>query len=162
VNDHPACRFAAVGPAAEFLLDPQPFHDYYGIGSPLQRLCEVGGAVLRLGSDIDTVTLTHYAEYLADVPDKRRVERRYVRGDVGEITVSSLDDSDGIAEWEQGDYFGQILVDFVSQGHCSRGRVGNCTAELLDAQAFVAFATEWMERELSGNASASEPDLYSP
>ena len=148
VNDHPACRFAAVGPATEKLLEPQPLHDYYGPGSPLERLCEVGGAVLRLGANVDTVTLTHYAEYLAAVPAKRRVERRYELAGAGEIMVSSLDDSEGIADWERGDYFSQILVDFVDQERASVGSAGGCVAELLDAREFVAFATDWMEREL--------------
>lgn len=149
VNDHPACRFAAVGPDAAALLEPQPLHDYYGHGTPLERLWEMGGAVLRLGSDVDTVTLTHYAEYLAAVPAKRRVERRYVLAGAGEIVASSLDDSGGIADWEAGDYFSQILIDFVDQDRASVGPVGGCTAELLDAREFVAFATDWMERELS-------------
>jgi aminoglycoside N3'-acetyltransferase len=148
VNDHPACRFAAVGPAAAALLEPQPLHDYYGPGSPLDRLCEMGGAVLRLGANVDTVTLTHYAENLAAVPAKRRVERRYELAGAGEVVVSSLDDSDGIADWEPGDYFSQILIDFVDQKRASIGPVGGCTAELLDARKFVAFATDWMEREL--------------
>jgi aminoglycoside N3'-acetyltransferase len=148
VNDHPACRFAAIGPAAEALLQPQPLHDYYGPGSPLERLYEMGGVVLRLGANVDTVTLTHYAEYLAAVPAKRRVERRYQRADAGEIVVSSLDDTDGIADWQHGDYFSQILIDFLDQGLASSGPVGRCTAELLDAREFVSFATAWMEREL--------------
>jgi aminoglycoside N3'-acetyltransferase len=148
VNDNPACRFAAVGPAAAALIEPQPLHDYYGPGSPLERLYEMGGAVLRLGASVDTVTLTHYAEYLAEVPAKRRVERRYERADIGEIVVSSLDDTDRIAHWEPGDYFSQILIDFLDQGRASRGRFGRRTAELLDARQFVAFATDWMEREL--------------
>ena len=148
VNDHPAGRFAAVGPAAAALLEPQPLHDYYGPGAPLERLCEMGGAVLRLGANVDTVTLTHYAEYLARVPAKRRVERRYEWAGAGEIVVSSLDDSDGIADWEPGDYFSQILIDFVDQERASVGSVGGYAAELLDAREFVAFATDWMEREL--------------
>jgi aminoglycoside N3'-acetyltransferase len=149
VNDHPACRFAAVGPAAATLLDPQPLDDYYGPGAPLERLCKMDGAVLRLGADVATVTLTHYAEYLAVVSAKRRVERRYQRAGSGEIVVASLDDSDGIAAWDHGDYFSQILIDFLDQQRASVGPVGCCTAELLDARAFIAFATDWMERELA-------------
>ncbi len=148
VNDHPACRFAAVGRAAPALLEPQPLHDYYGPGSPLERLCEMGGAVLRLGANVDTVTLTHYAEYLAPVPARRRIERHYQLAGAGEIVVSSLDDSDGIADWKAGDYFSQILIDFLDQGRASAGSVGGCVAELLDAREFVVFATDWMEREL--------------
>ncbi|MGI9595078.1 MAG: aminoglycoside N(3)-acetyltransferase [Acidimicrobiales bacterium] len=148
VNDHPACRFAALGPAARDLLDPQPLHDYYGPGSPLERLYRRQGLVLRLGSDIDTVTLTHYAEYLADVPDKRTVARSYVRADSGELIINSLDDSDGVVDWKHGDYFSHIMIDFIAAGLASVGPVGGCTAELLDGPIFVDYAVEWMERHL--------------
>ena len=149
VNDHPACRFAAVGPVAAHILTPQPLHDYYGPGSPLERLYNLGVKVLRLGSDIDTVTLTHLAEYRAEVPKKRTVTRKYHRADYGEVAIDSLDDSDGIVEWSGGDYFGQILVDFVADDHAKVGRVGGCEAELLDGRQFVDFAVDWMERELA-------------
>ena len=84
VNDHAAARFGAAGPRAAEILEPIPLHHYYGPGSPLERIVERGGWVLRLGADIDTVTVTHHAEYLADLPEKRMVRRRYVRADSGE------------------------------------------------------------------------------
>ena len=149
VNDHPACRFAALGACATYLLEPQPLNDYYGIGSPLERLVEHRGAVLRLGSDPDTVTLTHYAENLARVPDKKRVRRSYNRADTGEVSIEGIDDSDGIATWSEGDYFPQILIDFIDAGHAQVGPVGNCTAELLDARLFVDFAVDWLELHLT-------------
>ena len=71
VNDNPACRFGASGPRSEELLEPCPLNDYYGPGSVLSRFADMRGRVLRLGSDPNTVTLTHWAEYLAEVPDKR-------------------------------------------------------------------------------------------
>lgn len=148
VNDHPACRFAAIGPDATVLLKPQPIDDYYGAGSPLERLVDLDGLVLRLGADLDTVTLTHYAENIANVPDKRRVQRTYNRADTGDIVVTSIDDSDGIADWEGGDYFRQVLVDFIASGRAAVGPVGGCTAELLDARNFVGFAVDWLEQHL--------------
>jgi aminoglycoside N3'-acetyltransferase len=150
VNDHPACRFAAWGPLAGELLEPQPLHDYYGSGSPLERFVQHEGAVLRLGADVDTVTLTHHAENLADIPNKRRKTRRYVRADVGEIAVDGIDDSDGIVVWAHGEYFSQILVDYLATGRAAIGPVGDCTAELLDGAGFVEFAVEWLEREFGG------------
>ncbi|MEQ1508390.1 MAG: AAC(3) family N-acetyltransferase, partial [Myxococcota bacterium] len=148
VNDHAADRFAALGRGALALLEPTPLHDYHGPGSVLERLTAAGGQVLRLGANPDTVTLTHYAEYLAQVPDKRRVRRRYVRADLGEQWIESLDDTDGIAVWSEGDYFPQIFLDYVASGDARVGPVGRCTAELLDAQGFVAHAVRWMEAHL--------------
>ncbi len=150
VNDHPACRLAALGPAASTLLEPQPRDDYYGGGSPLERFVAIGGQVLRLGADIDTVTLTHHAENLARLTGKRRKRRRYLRADETEWFVDSIDDSGGIADWPHGDYFPQILLDFVAAGRdISVGQVGATTAERLDARAFTRFAIDWLERELS-------------
>jgi hypothetical protein len=116
VNDHPADRFAALGPAADAPLHPMPPHDYHGPGSVLERLCARGGKVLRLGANPDTVTLTHHAEHLARVPAKVRVRRRHVRADRGEPWIESLDDCHGIAQWAQGDYFPQVFLDFKASG----------------------------------------------
>ena len=104
--------------------------------------------MLRLGANPDTVTLTHYAEYLANVPHKIRVRRRYVRADSGELWIESLDDTDGIAEWNHGDYFPRIFLDYVASGAVRAGPVGLCQAELFDATDFVSFAVEWMNRHL--------------
>jgi aminoglycoside N3'-acetyltransferase len=150
VNDHPADRFAALGPSASYLLEPTPLHDYHGPGSVLERLTERKGKVLRLGANPDTVTLTHYAEYLADVPNKIRVRRRYVRADTGELWIESLDDTDGIATWAHGDYFPQIFLDYRASGAVHVGPVGRCEAELFDAAPFVEFAVAWMNARLRG------------
>ncbi|WP_119672502.1 aminoglycoside N(3)-acetyltransferase [Deinococcus sp. RM] len=148
VNDHAAARFGALGPQAAWLLGPAPLHDYYGPGSVLERFVQAEGQVLRLGANTDTVTLTHWAEYRAQVPNKRRVRRRYGRADSGEQWIDSLDDSDGIAVWPQGDYFPQVLREYLAAGHARVGRVGHCTAELFPAGAFADFAVTWMEDHL--------------
>jgi len=148
VNDHAATRYGALGPASSALLEPIPLHDYHGPGSVLERFTEAGGMVLRLGANVETVTLTHWAEYRAHLQDKRRVKLRYVRADVGEQWIDSLDDSDGIREWPHGDYFPQIWLDFLAAGHARTGTVGRTVAELFDAQRFVPFATAWLERNL--------------
>ncbi|MEZ4361725.1 MAG: AAC(3) family N-acetyltransferase [Kofleriaceae bacterium] len=150
VSDHAADRFAALGPEALALLEPTPLHHYHGPGSVLERLVQRGGFVLRLGANVDTVTLTHYAEYLAEVPNKRQVRLRYVRADLGEQWIESLDDTYGIAEWSEGDYFPQIFLDYRAAGRVRVGPVGRCEAELFDAASFVDFAARWMERELTG------------
>jgi len=147
VSDHPEGRFAARGHGAAALVADVPWDDYYGPGSPLARLVEGSGKVLRLGADIDTVTAIHYAEYLADVPAKRRVRRhRLVRGPTGPavVVVECLDDSDGIVAYPGPDYFGLILDDYLAGGRARRGTVGNAASELLVAGEFVTFAAHWM------------------
>jgi len=152
VSDHPEGRFAASGPLAADLTADVPWDDYYGAGSPLERLVEHGGKVLRLGADPDTVTLIHYAEHLVDLPDKRRVRRhRLVRGSAGpEIrVVTTLDDSAGIVERPGEDYFIPILRAYLGTGRATTGTVGDAPSELLDGADLVAFAVDWMGENLA-------------
>lgn len=151
VSDHPEGRFGGRGRRAGELLTDVPWDHYYGPGSPLARLVATGGKVLRLGADIDTVTLLHHAEYLADVPDKRHV-RRYRKvhdGDRAVVRViECLDDSDGIVD-APGDYFGEALRAYLATGRASTGVVGGATSELIDGADLLAFATDWMTEQLA-------------
>ena len=152
VSDHPEGRFGARGRRARELVDNVPWDDYYGPGSPLERLVEADGQVLRLGADPNTITLTHYAEYLAAVPHKRRVRRtrRIATPRGSEIrTIDCLDDSSGIVEYAGGDYFEVILEAYAGQGGVHRGAVAKAVAELIRARPFVQFAARWMERQLT-------------
>lgn len=147
VSAHPEGRFGARGRDADLLLRDVPWDDYYGPGSPLDRLVSRAGKVLRIGADENTVTLIHYAEYLAHVPDKRRVRRhRRVHAPAGPVirTVECLDDSLGIVDWHGEDYFTTILRDYLARGTAAQGTVGGAVSELLDARDLVAFATHWM------------------
>ena len=147
VSDHPEGRFAARGRlAGHFVADP-PWDDYYGPGSALERLVEIGGRVLRLGADPDTVTLTHYAEALVDLPDKRRVRRhRLVAGPDGPVVgvVDTLDDEHGIVDQSGEDYFITIHDEYLATGRARTGLVGQARAELFDAADYTEFAVDWM------------------
>jgi aminoglycoside N3'-acetyltransferase len=154
VNDHPEGRFAARGRLAEHWLANLPWDDYYGPGSALDRFIAAGGQVLRMGADPDTVTALHHAEYLADVPDTLRVRRhRLVATTDGPriVVVECLDDEDGIVPVDrqpQEDYFAIVLREFLAANPHRTGRVGDATAELIDAAALVRFGAAWMTENL--------------
>jgi aminoglycoside N3'-acetyltransferase len=142
VSNHPEGRFGARGRLAEHLTADVPWDDYYGPGSPLERLVQLRGKVLRLGADLNTTTPLHYAEYLAPLPSKRRVVRhRRILGPTGPVirTVECLDDSDGIVDYPAGDYFGDILTDYLAAGRALQGVVGGASSELIDAADLVAY-----------------------
>ena len=143
-SDHPEGRFSARGWGAQELVDDVPWDDYYGPGSPLERLAHAGGKILRLGADIETVTLLHYAEYLADIPGKRRV----TRAAAGTRPVSALDDECGIVDWRGPDYFGLILLEYLGTGRARQGQVGGAQAELIEARELIEFAARWMNQHL--------------
>lgn len=94
----------------------------------------------------------HYAEYLAEVPNKRRVRRHYLcHGADSPVvrTVECLDDKDCIVPFDGEDYFAIILRDYLSHGRAKQGQVGQAQAELIEARDFVAFGAEWMTENLS-------------
>lgn len=154
VSDHPEGRMGARGRRAAAFMADVPWDHYYGPGSPLDRFVEAGGRVLRLGADLDTVTLLHFAEYLVELPDKRRVRRhRMVSTPHGPQlrVVECLDDSDGIVERDAAaeDYFATILREYLSTGRAVVGAVGGATAELIDGRDLLAFAVDWMGTHLA-------------
>lgn len=151
VNDHPDGRFGARGRGARGLLEATPWDDYYGPGSPLDRLCQARGKVLRLGADLDTVTLLHLAEYYAFVENKRTVRRHHVvTVDSGRevVHVDGLDDSKGIVDWVGEDYFAVLLRAYLESGGATTGLVGGARSELIDATDLLEFATRWMTEHL--------------
>ncbi len=152
VSDHPEGRFGASGPLTDRLLDGVPWDDYYGPGSPLERFVHDDGRVLRLGADLDTLTLLHYAEYLAPVPSKRRVRRhRLVAGHGGNElrVIETLDDSDGIVDCPGEDYFAVILREYLETRRVPTGIVGSANSELIEAVDVVEFAVSWMAGHLA-------------
>ena len=156
VSGNPSGRFAARGARAAELIADQPWHDYYGPGSPLDKLCAQGGKVLRLGADPDTVTALHFAEYLADLPDKRRTRWDYMLagpdGAPEHRWIECLDDAEGIVDWPGEDYFALILKAYLPLGRHREGLVGKARGELLDAADYVVFGTRWMEENLAAPA----------
>ncbi len=154
VNDNPEGRFAARGGRAIELLADLPWDDYYGPGSVLDRFVSAGGRVLRLGANLDTVTVLHHAEYLADVQDTLRVRRhRRVVGPDGPriVVVECLDDENGIvpdARQPAEDYFAVILKAYLALGRAAVGQVGGAQSELIEAGDLVAFGAQWMTDNL--------------
>src|ERR671916_833049 len=152
---HPEAGVAALGPLAEALTASHRYDDAYGAGTPYARLVELGGQVVVLGAPLDTVTLVHHAEAVAEVPGKRRV--RYgmpvISGDPGERlwrTFSDIDTSYGALPYErvlgEEDYIEHIARSALAAGKGRRGQVGEATAYLLDARGLVEHAVGWIER----------------
>jgi aminoglycoside 3-N-acetyltransferase len=152
LSTNPSGRFGARGARAAELMADQPWNDYYGPGSPLDKLCAWGGRVLRFGADPDTVTVLHYAEYLADLPDKRRTRWDYLVEDAEgprHVWVECLNDNEGIADYVGEDYFAVILKAYLALGRHGEGWIRRAKSELIDAADLVEFGARWMERNLA-------------
>lgn len=158
-SDHPEKAMAAVGAKADWLTAGHPRNYGFGPGSPLAKLCQADGKVLLLGAPLNTLTLLHYAEHLADVPDKRVVRYRMPVLEAGErrwVEIEEYDTCEGIVAWSGADYFELIARAFLDSGQGIRGRVGGAESCVFPAAALVGFAVRWMEREFSSGMGQAQ------
>ncbi|HLU55545.1 MAG TPA: aminoglycoside 3-N-acetyltransferase [Pseudonocardia sp.] len=148
-SGNPGASVAALGARAEWFTADHPLDYGYGPGSPLAKLVEAGGRVVMIGAPLDTMTLLHHAEHLADLPGKRviRYEVPFATdAGVEWRTVEEFDTCDPVVDGFAEDYFADIVRDFLATGQGRRGRVGAAESVLVDAPAMCAFAVEWMEK----------------
>jgi aminoglycoside 3-N-acetyltransferase len=148
-SDNPGASVAAIGARAEWLTADYPLDYGYGEGSPFAKLVEVGGKVLMVGAPLDTMTLLHHAEHLAQVPSKRL--RRYEvplsrSGGVEWRLIEEFDTSDPVVPGLDDDYFGLIVREFLAGGQGRQGLIGKAPSVLVDAPSICTFAVAWLER----------------
>ncbi len=150
-SGNPCASIVAVGAKAQWLTENHPLQYGYGPGSPLAKLCEIG-EVLQIGVPIETLTLLHYSEHMANVPHKRIVRFRVPLLRDGRrvwAEIEEFDTSEGIRDWPDGDYFAAIARDYLASGHGRRGMIGAAQASMFDAVTLHAFAVQWLEREFA-------------
>ncbi len=142
VSGNPGARIAALGSKAEWIVADHPLNYGYGVGSPLARLCEAQGKVLLLGSDLDQVTLLHYAEHIAPIANKRIVDFKVplnINGERTWIDVEEYDTSIGIRRWPNR-FFATILAKYLKEHEIQLRKVGHAESYLIDAQSLMGFA----------------------
>ncbi len=140
--------YAAVGKMAQSVLNDQQWQYREGSGSPLEKLCEVGGKVLLLGSPTGKVTLLHFAENLADIPNKKIVHYKMPIIQNGNRVWKDFEEYDfinGIVPWSE-DYFKNIVDEYIEKGNGVQGSVGMAECHLFDAKNLNKFGINWMER----------------
>jgi aminoglycoside 3-N-acetyltransferase len=159
-SGHPEAGVAATGPLATTLTAGHPYDDAYGAGTPYARLVELGGQVAVLGAPLDTLTIVHHAEAIAEVPDKRRVSYGspvIVGGDRVWRTFSDIDTYEGALPYErvlgEEPYIEHIARSALVAGKGRRGPVGEATAYLFDARGLVEHAVGWIERNFPSGGS---------
>jgi aminoglycoside 3-N-acetyltransferase len=145
---NPGASMAALGAKADWLTADHPQNYGYGPGTPLARIVEADGKVLMLGAPLDTMTLMHHAEHLAQIPNKR-IERKEVpfHSDNGTIWhwIEEYDTADPVSEQLPEDFIAQIVMAHEETGRARRGQVGNASCLLVDAADILSFAVSWIE-----------------
>jgi len=148
-SGNPGASCAALGGRAEWFTADHALDYGYGPQSPFGRLVAADGKTLMLGAPLDTMTLLHHAEHLADIPGKRM--RRYeapmlVDGATVWRQFEEFDTSDPVVEGLADDYFATIVEAFLATGKGRRGTIGAAPSVLVEAKPIVAFAVAWLEQ----------------
>ncbi|CAN5434570.1 aminoglycoside 3-N-acetyltransferase [soil metagenome] len=141
-STNPGARMAAMGSKANWLLAEHPLQYGYGPDSPLASFYEASGKVLLLGSDLDQVTLLHYAEHIAPITEKRVVRFKVplLQNDQRQWRdVEEYDTGMGIRQWPER-FFAEIVKNYLNTYKINVGKVGNADSLLLDARQLVDFA----------------------
>lgn len=151
-SSHPEARFSAIGYRAQWIVGDHPWHHPYGPGSPLAKLVEAGGRVLMLGAPLETLTILHHAEELAEVQGKAEVVYPVPvhRGDGVEWRdIHDIETSKGALPYEQvvgeRDAFEVIGEEALARGIGTSGRVGTAVAHLFPAEDLLVFGVAWIE-----------------
>jgi aminoglycoside 3-N-acetyltransferase-6 len=143
---------AAIGADAEWLVSPHPVGSAYGPGSPIERFLQIGGKVLSIGAPPDAVTVLHFAEAVADIPNKRRITYSMpllCSGKRQWVTASDWDSNGILDEYAvpgQPDAVERMARDYFALGMHREGTVGNARTRLIDANAIVQFGIAWLEQ----------------
>ena len=148
-SNHPDASFAAVGALARWITENHPLQYGFGPGSPLAKLCEARGKVLLLGAPLNTITLLHYAEHIAKVPNKRTVQYKMpllLGGRRVWVEIEEFDTCGNILPNAK-EYFEIIPREFLSSGKGRLDKVGAAQSYLFDTNEFVKFAVKWLERK---------------
>jgi aminoglycoside 3-N-acetyltransferase len=153
---HPEASVVAVGARARWITDRHPEEDAYGDDSPFARLVEAGGQVLLLGAPLETITLLHHAEAIADLPRKRLVTYRVALAEGArtvERTFTDIDTSAGAFPYDtlglDDDPFAVIARDALRAGIGRRGLVGGAESHLFPAPELISFAVSWIEERFA-------------
>ena len=157
VNEHVA-RFVVWGRETDHLLTPQPWDFAFGHGSLLERFVGLDGKILLLGSDRDAVTFLHYAEHVADIPDKRIARFQVPVLEHGVRVwkpMAEYDTSKGIHDnMPAGPYFAMLVDGYLEETANRGGRVGAASSYLFSARELLAYALPRLERWATGKADA--------
>ena len=155
-SDHPEASFVALGGSAPWLTEDQPTDHPYGPASPLAKVLEADGSILMLGAPLETITMLHHAEELADVPTKRSVHYSApVKTPTGIEwrEIHDINTSTGAFVYEpvvgDRDAFEVIAEEALATGIGRKRPIGESRSVLFPAQELVAFAVEWLQEHFA-------------
>jgi aminoglycoside 3-N-acetyltransferase len=142
----------ALGGRARWLTEDQPNDHAYGSGSPLAKILEARGSILMLGAPLESITMLHHAEELANVPNKRSVHYSAPARTPAGIEwreIRDIDTSRGAFHYDtvvgDRDSFEVIAEEALAAGIGRQHPIGESRSVLFPADELVTFGVAWME-----------------
>jgi aminoglycoside 3-N-acetyltransferase len=151
----PGASCVAIGGRAEFFVADHALDYGYGPDSPFGELVAAEGKVLMLGAPLETMTLLHHAEHLANINDKRVIHYEapiLVDGQTVWRKFEEYDTANPVVATLPEDYFALIVEAFLDSGKGTRGVIGTAPSVLVPAPEMVAFGVEWLESRFGAMA----------
>ena len=148
VNPHVA-RFVVWGKHAGYLISNQPWNYGFGHESALERFVQLDGRILLLGCDHDSVTFLHYAEHIADIPDKRVARFKVPVAENGGRVWREMEEFDTSGEgahpnWPDR-FFSRLVDTYLVQTNNRGALVGDAHCFLLNSRGLLQFALSVMK-----------------
>ena len=147
-SGNPGASVVAVGAQADRICGDHPLDYGYGPGSPLAKLVEGEGRVLLLGSPLENVTLLHFSEHMARLPNKRVIryrEKLLQDGRAEWVEIEEFDTSAPVVEAAPEDHFDQLVRAYLRKRDVPKRNVGSAESYLFDAKSLHRFAVGWLE-----------------
>jgi len=132
---HPTASFAAWGADRDAVVEDHPWDPPMGEGSPLAVVYDLGGKVLRIGTEADTSL--HLAERRApgEMPTQENGAAVLIDGEREWVTYEEADGPD--------DFRAAEAAFEEAGGEVRRGEVGAAEATLVSQPELVDFAAGW-------------------
>lgn len=139
ISNHPSVSYAAWGRYARLLCNRQSLHFPLAEESPAARLYELKGHVLLLGTDFDTCTCMHLAEYRTDAR-AIKLDGAAIRAGGTRVWKKYLDlDIDSQA-------FLKIRPVMEKKNMVRKAMFGGCPMMFFSANEAIDEASSWFER----------------
>ena len=125
-----------------FSLRLRPWH-----ALSFEKLVKVQAKILMLGAQLDTITMLHYAEHLAQLPDKQIVRYRHLMPTAAGpqwLDFEEFDTSEPVNSNLPENIFEQIAEAFLETGQGQQTTIGQADAFVFNSQAPIPFAIRWL------------------
>ncbi|MGY5872814.1 MAG: AAC(3) family N-acetyltransferase [Candidatus Thorarchaeota archaeon] len=149
-STHPTASFGAWGKNAQLVVETHPYDDPFGDNSPLAKLYQLNAKILLVGIGLESITSLHYAEHIADLPNRPDENRAAALLENGKRVWRTWKES----EFSDED-FHQIAADFEKKEGLSPVYIGQAESHIFKMRELVDYGVGWLRKNRHNENSGS-------